>query len=180
MLSIPVRMSPKSTWIALKQALGLCEWCWATSTSQVTVSQCQVRGCQALPAVNNLPTDGKKKKNEGRKPLNEKQQETERRPSCSMKISPVNKCAQFVRQDTVVCLRGMCVCVCARTNGISLCRWTQTKCSGLMETDVGYTAWLSSHYIIRAPSPFFITVSPPTHRPLYSNCWPKLLSSSQF
>ncbi len=41
-----------------------------------------------------------------------RQRETQRRPSCSMKISALNKCAQFVRQATVVLMTGMCVCVC--------------------------------------------------------------------
>lgn len=93
------------------------------------------------------------------------------------KFLKVNKCAQFVRQATIVCLMEahlpvcvcvwVCVCVCqctwlcvsARKDKLHLRVWRQahTKCWGLLETDVGYAAaWMGSHYIIRvSPSSFF-------------------------
>lgn len=72
------------------------------------------------------------------------------------------KCFQLTNVlNLSVCMRAHV----RRTN--CMCRWTDSKCSGLTETDAGYTtAWLLSHYIVWASSPFFI--SPPTHCPLCS------------
>lgn len=114
------------------------------------------------------------------------------------KFSKVNKCAQFVRQATIVCLReahlpvcvcvhvcvcvSVCVCVCARKDKLHLRVWRQahTKCSGLMETDVGYAAaWMGSHYIIRASPPSFFPFLLPHSVPSNSRCWCEPLSFAQ-
>lgn len=137
MISIPVRITPKRTNITLKQSLGL----WMMLGYQQPPSRCLPVPSQRMPGTSRCKLSTQRK-----------------RGGNNWKIF------QFTN------VLNLSVCMCARvrrTKCIPLCRWTDSKRSGLTETDAGYTAaWLLSHYIIWASSPFFI--SPPTHCPLSS------------
>lgn len=107
---------------------GNCEWCRATSGSQVIVSQCQERGCQTLPAVNNLPTD--REGGEGTSQW-ETTGDTEKTQLLNENFSREQMCSicqtsyKSLFEETVF----VCKCVCVGTNGISLCTEDEPKAS---------------------------------------------------
>lgn len=146
MLSVPFRMSPKSTWIILKQALGL----WMMLGYQHQPSHCLPMPSKRMPGTSccKLPMDRERGEETSEWETMGDLEKTQ------LLNENVSKCAQFVKQTILVCLRCACACV---------CRWTHRKCSQVMETDVGYaTAWLSSHYIITVSFRYFSshTLSP--------------------
>lgn len=159
MLSIPVKMSPKSTWITLKQALGL----WMMLGYQQQPSRCLPMPSERMPGTSCCKQSTRRLRKRGGNLWMRNNRRHREDPVAQWKFlqwTNVLNLSDKLRKSEGerVCLR---VCLLG-TNGIAVCRWTHSKCSGLTETDVGYTAWLSSRYIIRALSPFFINLSPPT------------------
>lgn len=141
----------------------------APGLSQVTAANCWESWCQAFPAVNNRP---RQRTRGGNLWMRNNRRRREKTQLFNEHFCSEQMCSICQTSYGSLSVGSECVCV---------CKWTQTKCSGFMETEVGYTVWLRFTLHNKGSlslSPTFSLPFPST--PLQSNCQPKLLSPSQY
>lgn len=102
----------------------------APGLSQVTAANCWESWCQAFPAVNNRP---RQRTRGGNLWMRNNRRRREKTQLFNEHFCSEQMCSICQTSYGSLSVGSECVCV---------CKWTQTKCSGFMETEVGYTVWL--------------------------------------